>query len=215
MPKRFTATEKWVDPWFCELDPLNKLFWIYLLDNCDHAGMWQVNWPLVRFHLGNFVFDDKLFRDRIIALSDNKWHIPKFIAFQYGELNPDNRAHASVIKILEKEGASKGLNRGLIAPMDMVKDKVKEKTTQVIINNTINSPLFDDPEARELWDSWLEVRKQKKVPNTPAALKLALKKLEAWGTVKAKEALRNAIEKGWRGIFEPTTGNARKVNFVN
>jgi len=127
MPKRFTATEKWVDPWFCGLSRPQKLFWTYLLDNCNHAGIWQVNWPLVKFHLGDFEVDLEKFNGRIEVLSESKWFIPKFISFQYGELNPDNRAHNSVILILEREGAYKELNTPLLGCKDMVKDKVKDK----------------------------------------------------------------------------------------
>ena len=127
MPKRFTATEKWIDPWFCKLKPIEKLFWIYLLDNCDHAGIWQINWPLVNFHLGNFEFDEDIFNGRIIKLKKEKWYIPKFVSFQYGELNPDNRMHLSVMHILEKEGAIKPLISPLIGAKDKDKDKDKDK----------------------------------------------------------------------------------------
>lgn len=110
MSKRFTETEKWKDPWFCELNETQKLFWVYLVDNCDHAGIWQVNWPLVRFHIKGYKHDHTKFTDRILYISDNKWFIKKFIDFQYnGKLNPENRTHKSVLDILEKEGAYKGL----------------------------------------------------------------------------------------------------------
>ena len=129
MPKRFTATEKWTDPWFCNLRPIDKLFWVYLLDNCNHAGIWQVNWPLIKFHLGEFEFKKEVYNNRIIELSKEKWFVPKFISFQYIELNPENRAHQSVITILKKEGAYKGLIRGLQGRTDKAKakDKVKAK----------------------------------------------------------------------------------------
>ena len=126
MAKRFTSTEKWIDPWFCELQPLEKLFWVYLLDNCNHAGIWQVNWPLIRFHLGDFEFEPRNFDGRIKVLTEEKWYISKFVEFQYGELNPENRAHLSVIHILEKEGACKGLTRGLQGRKDMDMDKDKD-----------------------------------------------------------------------------------------
>ncbi len=138
MANRFTATEKWVDPWFCGLNEKDKLFWIYLVDNCDHAGMWQVNWPLVNFHIKDYVFNEKVFNGRVVILKDEKWFIPKFIEFQYKTgLNPENRAHLSVINILKKEGAYKGLERGLQArkdkdkDKDMVKDKVKEEVSSI------------------------------------------------------------------------------------
>lgn len=126
MAKRFTETKKWLDPWFCELKPIEKLFFFYLIENCDHAGIWQVNWPLVRFHLGTTSFDLSKFEGRILQLSESKWFMKKFIDFQYnGHLNPENRTHASVISILEKEGAYKGLTSPLQGCKD--KDTVKDK----------------------------------------------------------------------------------------
>jgi hypothetical protein len=130
MANRFTATEKWIDPWFCGLNEKDKLFWIYLVDNCDHAGIWQVNWPLVQFYIKDYVFNETAFNGRIVQLKKDKWFIPKFIDFQYKTgLNPENRAHLSVINLLKKEGALKGLERSLQGrkDMDMVKDKVKDK----------------------------------------------------------------------------------------
>ena len=139
MPKRFTATEKWTDPWFCNLRPIDKLFWVYLLDNCNHAGIWQVNWPLIKFHLGEFEFKKEVYNNRIIELSKEKWFIPKFISFQYIELNPENRAHQSVITILKKEGVYKELTRGLqgrtdkAKDKDMVKDKDKDRFLEFVL----------------------------------------------------------------------------------
>jgi len=132
MAKRFTDSEKWNDPWFCELNSNDKLFWIYIIDNCDHAGIWKVNWPLVKFHIKDFVFNKQVFNGRIKELSSDTWFISKFIDFQYGELNEINRAHLSVINILKKEGAYKGLIRGLQGrkdkDMDMDMDKDKDNT---------------------------------------------------------------------------------------
>lgn len=102
MAKRLTATEKWVDPWFCGLSSQDKLFWIYLLDNCDHAGIWRINWALVNFHIPGYEYQSDMFKERIVEIDKEKWFIPKFIDFQYGTLNKNNRAHKSVIDILEK-----------------------------------------------------------------------------------------------------------------
>lgn len=129
MAKRLTATEKWDDPWFCEMSTAEKLFWIYLMDKCDHAGIWQVNWRLVKFHIPEFEYRQETFKDRIIELSPSKWFIPKFVGFQYLTLNPENRAHQSVISRLQKEGAYKGLASPKLGckDMDKVKDKDKDK----------------------------------------------------------------------------------------
>lgn len=123
MSKRFTDTEKWRDPWFCGLGLTDRLFWIFILDNCTLAGIWQVNWPLVTFYIPEFTFRDELFKDRIQKISDTKWFIPKFIRFQYGELSRANRLHQRVLFDLQKEGVSKGL----IGPLEGDKDKDKDK----------------------------------------------------------------------------------------
>lgn len=134
MPKRFTATEKWLDPWFSDLPLTDKMFWVFLLDNCDHAGFWQVNWRLVKFHIcEDFIFNENEFSGRIEKISEQKWFIPKFIKFQYGVLNPANRVHKSAINILKKEGASKVLARSMLGAkdkdkeLDKAQDKEKEK----------------------------------------------------------------------------------------
>ena len=62
MAKRFTDTEKWKDPWFCALTEKEKLFWVYIVDNCDHAGIWRVNWPLVQFYIKDFNFNHSVFQ---------------------------------------------------------------------------------------------------------------------------------------------------------
>lgn len=130
MAKRFTATEKWIDPWFCGLTALDKLFWVYLLDNCDHAGIWQVNWPLVGFHIKDYVFNKEVFKGRIVELKEQKWFMPKFIEFQYGRLRNNNSTHISVLKILEDNNLlnyAKGDGRLLLKD-----DKVDEKLRQEV-----------------------------------------------------------------------------------
>lgn len=100
--------------------------WIYILDQCDHAGIWDIDFDLMGFYLGDEITEDDLilwFKDKIFFLKDEKLFIPGFIEFQYGELNPDNRVHNSVILRLKKVGAYKVLKR----PLQGCKDKDKEK----------------------------------------------------------------------------------------
>jgi len=126
MSKRFTDTNKWEDPWFCDLDINGKLLWEYLCDKCDHAGIWKVNMRLAEFHLG-FKPDVNGLGGRAIELRSGKWFLPGFVDFQYGELNPANKVHASVIFILKKEGAWKDLKSPLQGAKDKDKDKEKDK----------------------------------------------------------------------------------------
>lgn len=167
MTKRFTATEKWDDPWFCSLSPEYKLFWIYLCDNCNSAGIWNVNWPLVKFHIWQVEFDLKSFGGRIIKLSEEKWFIKGFVLFQQKisslkALNQDNNAHKSIIQILKKEGIIDvncceitiegvsspllGASEGLGSPPGIVKVKVNKRTTYNIDTKFI-PPIFGDVQA--------------------------------------------------------------------
>jgi len=132
MPKRFTESLKWEDPWFCGLSLELKLFWLYLLDKCDHAGIWKVNEPLVKFHLGaSFEVNPVALSGRVVPLSADKWFIPKFVAFQYGTLNPANRVHKVVLQILKKEGALTDRLSPVIGAKDKEQAKAKEYISMV------------------------------------------------------------------------------------
>lgn len=117
MAKRFTDTDKWKKPFIRSLEAPYKLLWFYILDDCDHAGIWQVDFEVACIRTGQPVSEKiaiQLFGDRV-EIFDNgtKWFLRDFIFFQYGELNPKNRLHLSVINILTKHrvGAYKVLPR--------------------------------------------------------------------------------------------------------
>lgn len=137
MAKRFTIIEKWQDKWFSNLPIKFKILWLYILDTCDHAGIWESNLKLAGYFIGeNYEEEDALSHlgQKIKVLSDSKWFVKKFIHHQYNcsieGLNPENNAHIGVLKKLSQyniEGASKGLASGSIATKDKDKDKVKDK----------------------------------------------------------------------------------------
>ena len=133
MAKRFLDTNLFRKRWIRELDTDMKLFWIYLLTDCDHAGIWDVDVERASFQLKLDLNQDKIlktFDRKINNFKVDKWFIPKFVQYQYGELNPNNKAHLSVIKILTKYGLYKGHTSPSQAPKDKEKDKVKIKETK-------------------------------------------------------------------------------------
>jgi len=107
--KRLTETQKWVDPWFRRLAPEFKLAWIYLTDNCDCAGVIDLDRELASFQIGFDVQWEKFFveaGERIRKLSSGKIWVTQFVAFQQGcdELNPENRFHRGIISRLLAAG---------------------------------------------------------------------------------------------------------------
>lgn len=110
MKKRFTDADKWHDYWFNELSNDDKLLWVFLLDNCDCAGVWQEQFKLFQFYTGLVITHEsitKSFGDRIMLVSPRTYLIKKFITFQYGTLRPDkNGAHRGAVKSLIKAGVT-------------------------------------------------------------------------------------------------------------
>jgi len=147
--KRFTETAKWSDVWFMDLDSTQKLFWLYILDNCNNCGVWEVNFKLAEFMIGQNLNQNELldkFKNRIQILDEGeKWLIPKFISFQYGQLNPKCKPHMSVIKLLEKHNL-------LTVFKDLVKgyDTLKEEEEERVIYKEIEKDKKKEINKRDI-----------------------------------------------------------------
>jgi len=116
MAKRLYDSMKFDDPWYRKLSPVHKCFWEFLLCKCDHAGIWKVDLESASWNIGQQVSAEDLaaFNGRITVLNGGvEWFIPKFIMFQQkisnlNELNPTNKCHQSIIKLLS--------SRSLVSP---------------------------------------------------------------------------------------------------
>lgn len=136
MSKRFTDTRKYRKGLYRALQAPYKLLWDYLYHECDHAGIWEKDFELAQLLIGKDAlineadalrfFNDGEKRIEVVE-GGKKWVVLPFVEFQYGlPLNPENKAHLSVIRSLEKLGL-KVLARGIHAPKDKEKDTDKEK----------------------------------------------------------------------------------------
>lgn len=146
MAKRFTDTNKYKKPFIRSLQGPYKLLWDYLYHDCDHAGIWIVDFDIAQVYLGADMpinKDDALKyfnadEERIIVIDGGKkWFILPFIQFQYGILNSHNRVHSTIINhllqqkvdiklIRSLQGPMGGLASPLQGAMDMDTDKDKE-----------------------------------------------------------------------------------------
>jgi hypothetical protein len=136
MPKRLHDTGIWRKRWFMELSPIDKLAVLYIFDECDCVGVWDANYKLADFNIGQDVdwktLPQKCNRN-IEILENGKWWICDFCFFQYGNLENIglSKLKQNVIANLERHGL---LNR--ISTVDatvgstvalLYKDKDKEK----------------------------------------------------------------------------------------
>jgi len=146
-----------------------KLFWFYLLDNCDHAGIWEVDIELASFQMGVKLDETrilKVFNRKIVPFKTDKWFVPKFIVYQYGELNENNRVHNSVINILNKYGLYKGRLRPLNDAKDkeqykdLVKDKEKKskkvQLKEIEIELVELQKLFPSKDVKAEFEKWTD-----------------------------------------------------------
>lgn len=144
MAKRFVDTAKYKKPFIRSLPGPYKLLWDFLCLDCDHAGIWIVDFEIAQAYIGpdmpvNKSEALKLFNideARIMEIEGGKkWFVPSFIEFQYGQLSEKNRAHISVISILRRlnllnEDLSIKLNKPLTSPLHGAMDKDKDKETR-------------------------------------------------------------------------------------
>jgi len=112
MSKRFTDTAIWEDDWFYELSPEYKLFWFYVKDTCDHAGIWKPKIKYFKSIADVEINLDKALeyfnkdKQRVRVLSAGYWLVEDFFYFQYSyknkTINLNNRVHKSVYDLYMK-----------------------------------------------------------------------------------------------------------------
>lgn len=171
MAKRFTDTNKYRKPFIRGLKGAYKLFWDFLYHDCDHAGVWIVDFDIAQLYIGSDMVVDyadalSFFNEgeiRVLELDGGKkWFLPSFIEFQYGKLSRNNKAHSGIINILLKYNLiDEHLNlRGYISPlqgamdkykdmdMDMDKEKAVKKEKKIFNNFPIPTDFNGLPEIR-------------------------------------------------------------------
>tara|TARA_R110002110_G_scaffold12412_4_gene58980 strand:+ start:338 stop:988 length:651 start_codon:yes stop_codon:yes gene_type:complete len=106
MAKRFTDSDKWKKGFMRNLPTKYKLLWLYILDDCNHAGVWETDFEVASIRIGSKISENEAIKHYAdnIRIFDNgdKWFVPKFIDFQYGQLNSNSRPHQAVIKLIDK-----------------------------------------------------------------------------------------------------------------
>lgn len=112
MAKRFTDSEKFRDAWYRKLSPVHKCLWEYLLSECSLAGIIELDYEAMSFHIGSKIIENDLmaFQDRVHLLPDGKIFLLSFIKFQQNSINKNNPAHKNIIKELEKYNIPESLD---------------------------------------------------------------------------------------------------------
>lgn len=182
MARRFTDTEKWKKPFIRGLQGAYKLLWLYICDDCDHAGIWQVDMDVAKIRIGEDIDVNNAlvsFGDKVISFDNGtKWFIPSFLEFQYPSgLNPENNAHSGVIRLLEKYKLLK--NKPLTSPSqgskDMDKDMVMDKDKEGVINidfdvfwNLYDKKVGDKQKLIKKWENLKDEERELAIRHIPS-----------------------------------------------
>lgn len=133
MAKRFTDTEKYKKSFIRSLPAAYKILWDYICLDCNHAGIWHKDFVIAQLYIGDDAPVDEaeallyFNKDEIKVYpfdKDQKWFIKPFIQFQYGNLNPKNRVHVSILEAVYKNCPQALVDnfKDLISPLQGAKD---------------------------------------------------------------------------------------------
>lgn len=187
MAKRFTDSEKWSKVWYRKLPARYKLLWNFILDNCDQAGVWEVDIETACYFIGEKIDAQaalKHFGERVRQLPNNKWWVVDFIPFQYGReiggLDNGSPIHRKVAELAIKYRLSdfkEGIDRvsddngvGINTPQDKEEDKDKEKAvTEKKVFGEFGNVTLSDKEYGKLVAKLGEPRAKKAIEILSAA----------------------------------------------
>lgn len=142
MAKRFVDTELWQKEWFQDLTLKQKVLVKYIFENCDCAGVWEHNFRIASFIIGEKVSIEDIKeintkKEQFIFFEKDKIYIKNFIEFQYGTLSENCKPHKPVIEKLKKykildrvlKGFPKGFKTLEEKEQEQYKEKEKENTS--------------------------------------------------------------------------------------
>lgn len=207
--KRFTETEKWKDPWFRSLKPPHKLLFLYVVDNCNNAGFYEVDEEMIAFQTGlsaeHLKGAWKGLERGIKGASGWVW-VRRFLAHQKNEeLNPSNPAHKQIIGLIREQlerfsivpefAEIAGACKGLVCPIGpvKVKDKTGNPTTE-----WFPETLRDD-EFRAKWTEFEEHTSSLGKPLSHRQRQSLLVQCEREGRERALWVIAHSIQNGARG----------------
>lgn len=142
MAKRLTDTEKWKDDWFLSLSNDYRMIWLYMLDNCSHAGILKKSFGLMNYCCNTKVTEQEffeVFKDRVKDCG-NYYFIAKFIIFQYNDLTSNKPVVVSVRKELERLNIEGMITEPLSNDCLTIKDK--SKSIDKDIDHTTNKNIY-------------------------------------------------------------------------
>lgn len=168
MAKRFIDSNIFRKGLVRGLDAPCKLLFLYLICDCDHAGIWDVELDIASLRLDRKYDEAKTLKslgDVVYPFDDGKkWFLPHFVEFQYGtHLNEANKAHMSVMNLLKKHGLHTHPN---IKPL-LSGEKAKKKPQPIVYPELFEVFWEAYPNKtgkKAVYEKWKVLKKEKNLP---------------------------------------------------
>jgi len=224
MAYRYTDTEKWDDAWFTSLSQLQMLLFIYLCDNCNIAGFYEIKLKRASSDLNSSAETitgalEGLHRGLMWSADGETIYIRKFLKHQKNlPLNPNNNAHKGILEKFELyrhkfdieniddfiQGAMEGLTSPTGNGKGNGKGKGKGKEKEKEKENLIYP--FDNDVFRATWNIWKEYKAKQhkflfKTTMTEQASLKHLGELSGQDELTALLIIQQSIANGWKGFF--------------
>lgn len=226
MAKRFVDTDLFKKRFVKGLQAPYKLLWIYILNDCNHAGIYEVEIEIAALRIGCPEITEQsaieFFGEKIIVFDrGTKWFIPSFIEFQYGQLSENNRAHSGIISLLSKYNLIdqflkiKPLTSPLQGDKDMDKEKEMDKEKDKGEIKEREGIIYPWPTEtfKSAWSKWLRYLKKQhgKEHLTFDGEQLELRDLSQLAKTESEAIaiIDNCMAKTWKHIqkHERTSNN--------
>lgn len=136
MSKRFVDTDLWQKEWFQDLSLKEKILVKYIFENCDCAGVWNGNYKMASFIIGEPVTMENLIninnkKEQFTFLENGNVFVLDFIKFQYGTLSENCKPHKPIIEKLKKYGLYERVLKGYSKGIETLEEKEKEKDKEM------------------------------------------------------------------------------------
>ena len=167
MAKRFIDTEIFNDDWFMELSKDAKLFYIFYITNCDHAGILKLNFKIAQIQTGIDSIETVLkeLSNCLLTLKHNVYLMPSFIKYQYPNFPRSNvKQQDSALKIL----LSYGINEEKIKTYLTVTKELNNS----YVNDNVNDNVILNKVIEEKKEILLDNLKAKFLPNKEFGIEL-------------------------------------------
>jgi len=230
MSKRFIDTEIFNDSWFMDLSVNAKLLYIYMITNCDHAGIIDINWKLAELQTGikqlvkSYESLLKELGNRLIHLRNGYYFITRFILFQYPKF-PNSKVmqqRGAINRLLEFnlfDEKNQTLNKELINSYEDDNGSDIDNGSDVD-NGKVNADKiiypWNEDEFLQVWEFWKRFKKEQfAFTYKPIGEQGALGKLSELSDGKVETAMliiKQSIQNGWKGLFELKGDKSQEYN---